>query len=127
MASQSGPIINLDSFNADATASGQPTAKVREEEVFGASQEAAASSASYSAFSSQSTTQTPQMPPNNTFIGHDIESLSWGYDPNFGHYPLDPALAQPVFHQMPHFSIANTFSARSHISSNRLFSSMVIS
>lgn len=52
MASQSGSIINLDSFNADATALGQPTAEVRKEKVFGISQKAAANLALYSAFSS---------------------------------------------------------------------------
>ena len=102
MASASGH-INIDNFDADASASGQRTAEeTRGGEVEnGASQDTEANLASYStSFSSQENRQNPQRPSNNPLVGS--AASSWGYDPTFGHYPLDPALSQPSYHQPPY-------------------------
>lgn len=103
MASASGH-INIDDFDADVSASGQRTAEVTggpgESVENGASQERTANSASYSSSFSSQGNLIPQGPPNNPVVGH--ASSSWGYDPTFGHYSLDPALSQPSYHQPPY-------------------------
>ena len=103
MASASGH-INIDDFDADASASGQRTAEVTKglgESVENrASQKRAANSALYSSSFSSQGNLIPQGPSNNPVVGH--ASSLWGYDPTFGYYSLDPALSQPSYHQPPY-------------------------
>ena len=85
-------IINIDAFDDDASASGQRTAEVPKEPVL--------ESRVTSSFSQTSQIPASQRPSDNAYAGHDI--FSWSYDCTFGHFPLDPALAQPSYHQPPY-------------------------
>lgn len=94
-------IINIDAFDANASASSQQTIEAR---VENRAQETVANFLYLTSFSFQGAFQSLQRPPNNVFIGHATINF-WGYDLTFGHYPLDPAFAQLFYHESPHIPI----------------------
>ena len=85
-------IINIDTFDNDVSTSGQQTAEVPKEPVV--------ENRVTSFFSQTSQIPVSQRPPDNAYARYDISS--WGYDRTFGHFLLDPALAQPSYHQPPY-------------------------